>query len=105
MVAAHFGQHGAWNASSSERHNAVEGRAARYGFLWLIVLEQDIQHGLAYAYYAFWGHAIHVFFFRMAAKIQKNAVFYCGLMIIVFQDYFVFLASESTSKTKRIINI
>ena len=59
MVAAYFGQHGAGHASSSERNNAVEGRTTRNGFLRLVVLEQDIQHGLTYAYYAFLGHVIH----------------------------------------------
>ena len=75
MVAAHFGHHGAGHASASQRHDAVEGRAARNGFLRLVVLEQDIQHGLAYAYYAFLGHATHVFFLSYGCKDTKNAVF------------------------------
>jgi hypothetical protein len=59
MVASNFRQQGAGHASPSERNNAVEGRAAWNGFLWLVVLEQDIQYGLADAYYAFWGCVIH----------------------------------------------
>jgi hypothetical protein len=75
MVAAHFGQHGAGHACPSERNNAIEGRATRNGFLRLVVLEQDIQHGLANAYYAFLGHVIHTVVSFVWLQRYKKAVF------------------------------
>lgn len=48
MVSTSFRHHCTRHAGTSERHYAVECRAARNGLLWLVVLEDDVKHSLPY---------------------------------------------------------
>lgn len=48
MVSTSFRHHCTRHAGTSERHNAVECRAARNGLLRLVVLEDDVKHRLPY---------------------------------------------------------
>ena len=56
MVAAHLRHHGARHASPSEGDNTIESRATRNGFLWLVVLKQNVQYRFSYTYYALFSH-------------------------------------------------
>ena len=52
MVTSRLRNHGACHSGATQRHDAVEGRTARHGFLRLVILEQDIQHRFSYSDYA-----------------------------------------------------
>lgn len=53
MVATHLSYHRTIHPSTTQRHNAIERRSTRHRLYRLVVLKQDVQHGLSDSYNSF----------------------------------------------------
>ena len=70
MVAPNISHHCTIHTSTTERHDTIERRTTWNCLKRLVVLEQNVQHGLPYSNHAFFTHN-----YSFSTKLSGNATF------------------------------